>query len=215
MESTAQSPAPTPREPASPTPLEREGDAPSAFSLAAGTYITQSFEPTTTFTLDRAGWLLLQDEPDIFLLGYQPDAEIAFLAPSKIYDPRTGQLERTPDDIGSWIAQHSALRTEEAAAMRVGDTEAMAIEARVASSPPGHPCPRAGGFGSERSRCVAITPLGGDPEQPYVVFAGDRLRFLVTQAEGKTLVITIAAPAGLQFDDFVEAGPMLETVRFS
>jgi hypothetical protein len=214
-QSTGPKPTPTTEHAASPTPLERQGDAPSAFSLTAGTYISQEFQPTLSFTIDRV-WDLLHDEPDTLVLGYAPDAEIAFLSPAKVYDGRTGRLQGRPDDFAAWLEGHPSLEAIEKGTLEVGDVEATAIDSRVIGSPPGHPCPREGGFGGERSRCVAIAPISGDAKQPYAVFAGDRLRFVVVEAEGSSILITLAAPPGLQFDEFVEvAEAMLKTVQFS
>jgi hypothetical protein len=175
----------------------------SAVNYHAGTYVTKSFQPAFSATIDTdLGLLYGGDEPRFVFMGQDKNApvnadeewDVMYL--DRVLDP-VGQrtIEPLDGDPLNWFEQHPRLEAVSGSAM---DLEVDGHPARQLDLMPADSVPC--GSYHQNLQCVLIG-YGPPDDEPFVVFAGSRFRVVVVDFNGTPILFTYQAADGARFAD--------------
>jgi hypothetical protein len=174
-----------------------------AVTYPAGTYVTRSFKPAFTATIDTDLGLLYGGDNERFVFMGQDknaptnaDMEWDAMYLDRVLDP-VGQ--RTIDDLDGdpldWFEQHPRFDVVPGSAM---DLEVDGHPARQLDLLPADPVPC--GSYHQNLQCVLIG-YGPPDDEPFVVFEGSRFRVVVVDVDGNPLLFTYQAADDARFAD--------------
>ncbi len=183
-------------------------------TLPAGKYVSDEFKPAVSFTLDK-GWQYPKEAFDLLSLeapeGFS-DSFLNFLEVRRVYkvvSSYEAKGQPAPKDLVAWLRNHPRLDTESPKPASVGGVKGVQLDA-VASRVPqeflGTYCDEV---------CLPLFQPTSDPSSSFSMYEGDKVRFIVLEdLAGKTVVITILAPA-VEFEEFLpKAQKVLDTVEW-
>lgn len=171
--------------------------------LAPGRYRTATLQPPVALTLEN-GWALAEPEAaDVLFLKRteqdQPGAELTVLSLQRVFlRDRTyqsavdfvaaGAAEPAPADLLDWLQRHPKLRVSKPAESRIGAVEAVRVDIEAVSPYPSEVCV---------GPCVALFQLDAEPGKYRLVKLdqGETMRLYIAHASGKTVVVSVVAPA--------------------
>jgi hypothetical protein len=189
-------------------------------SLQPGTYATDQFEPSLTYTVP-AGWNDISDSPGQFLLR-RPDTPDAIVIGvyQRVRAPRPCRVE--PDlgvgasvqEMTTWLTSHPGLVTSDPVPVTVGGLSGERIDVSLAPSWTGT-CPW---FGNDPivPIMVGLTPT----DLHHTIFEGLQERLYLLSYRGAVLAIEIGPEGNVPHDfpklnDYVdEITPIVESIRF-
>ena len=179
--------------------------------LPAGSYVTEEFRPTMSFSLSK-GWTRggteLRDALD--MRDIENDAFwLVFTTPEEVYVPNgSGGLKivPAPEDIAAWLQENPYLKTEKPKPTSVGGEKGVQFDAIVSSVPKApvcYGCPDLGLFHESAGATAGVQK-------------GEKLRFVVLKdVKGKTVTIMVESSA-LGFDEFLpKAQKVVESVKWT
>ena len=185
------------------------GTLPERGPVPPGEYRTEVFEPTVSFGVGE-GWVIPGPEvPDSVALYAQDEAALGFSNVQNVFDPSKlpeEVLVPAPDDMVAWIREHPYLDASEPAPARVGGVSGTQLDAVVSPAPRDYPqeCP---------APCVPGWDLSEGPEA-YDFLSGYKVRLIVLDVEGQTVIVDIEAPEET-FEEFLpKAQEVLDTVKW-
>ena len=133
--------ASSPSERAVPSPLStalEDGAPPLRTPLAAGTYLADRFGVPMTFTVDDAGWEVIELTDQLVAIGIDRPGgllgEVDFIVIRGVYDPVTSELVDAPADFGEWVASHPDVEVLSDEPVSIGGHSGRRIEAQAAET---------------------------------------------------------------------------------
>ena len=179
--------APPPEEP-KPRPLPEDTQ-----TLSPGTYRSEEFEPSFSFTIGE-GWTNLPPETsDNLALTWGRTWLLRFFKPQVVYEPneRYGVVD-APKDLIGWLRRHPYVRASTPEPVTVGGVEGERINVTVVGDLPED---HVGACGPD---CVDLFRLSDG--SALGLARGDKARGTVLEdVEGETLIIGFVGPAD-EFD---------------
>jgi hypothetical protein len=122
-----------------------DSNPPEQVDLAPGTYVTDEFEPSFTFSIGE-GWADTGNEQsDIFGISMSdiPDS-LAFVNAKAVYDVPSEKAIATPNDLTAWFQRHPYLETSDPTSVSVGGVSGKRFEVVLSEVPPDRVLNRAG-----------------------------------------------------------------------
>jgi eukaryotic-like serine/threonine-protein kinase len=218
--------------------VARSGDRPDAASpaiagpaqpfpaaagpLAAGRYRTKALQPPVELTIDN-GWTLAEaDAPDVLFLKRagqdQADAELTVLSVQRVFlRERThrnaadylapGAAEPTPPDLLDWLQRHPRLRVSKPTDTRIGAVQAVRVDIEAASPYPSEVCV---------GPCVVLFQLDAEQGRYRLVKLdqGKTMRLSIARVNGRTVVVSVVAPADAMGAASAAAESVVKTMTF-
>ncbi len=182
-------------------------------TLPAGNYVSEEFEPAVSFRLDK-GWQYPVETSDMIdLLAPEsfPNAFLTFWTVHKVLkvvSSYEAKAQPAPKDLIAWLQNNSNLDTETPEPVTVGGVKGEQFDAVASRIPRDYitNCDKA---------CLPLFEDSTDSSHTLSLYEGDKARFLVLDdVEGKTVAITILAPA-VDFEEFLpKAQKVLDTVEW-
>jgi hypothetical protein len=178
--------------------------------LSPGTYRSEEFEPSFSFTVGE-GWT---NEPleasDELLITRGESAGLGFARLQNVYKPTTTgtpNLVDAPEDLVRWNRHHPYLRTSKPEPVTVGGVEGVRFDEVVAEDLPKDHYSVCG------SDCVDISRLSSG--SLLFIWEGDKVRVIILEdVKGETVTIGAGSPAS-EFDEFApEAQKVLDSVEW-
>jgi hypothetical protein len=202
-----------------------------AHRIPAGKYVTDEFRPAMSFRLGD-DWRTGPDPNDsyghhletshnIFLSSFSESGTsyLEFLVVPKVYKVVSSygaMAEPAPTDMVSWLQDNSNLDIEKPKQVSVGGMKGKQFDAVASHIPQEYVN---GGYHafSQDEPCLPlfqVLPAYGD-ESTYSLFKDYKVHFIVLDdVKGKTVTISVLAPAG-KFDEFLaKAQKALDTVQW-
>jgi hypothetical protein len=206
---------------------EMDPSQPTSEALPPGTYETQEFDPTLSFTAaEGTRWrLAVPDAPDILELTRAESLEevypaITFLSAQgqEVYAPdgqeriTLGPEDRTssaPDDMVAWLRNHPLLETSEPVPVTVGGQEGVLLDISVSPGLEDYPTESCG----PDDPCVFL--MTTSDESGFALWADQTNRLIVLEdVEGETVILAASGPKG-GFANFApKVERLLSTVQF-
>jgi hypothetical protein len=178
--------------------------------IEPGRYQTTEFEPALSFEV-REGWTVhIPEEPTVFTITQRAFNELTFASPQKVFDPNDpDELVPAPQDTANWVSwlrQHPYLKTSpKLEPASIGGVEGERLEATV-SAPLGYDNKACGSH-------VPIHPVRSGNDECFT--RPERVRIIVSQVEGKAVLVIISAVEGDLFEGFLpKAQEVLDTVEW-
>ena len=177
-------------------------------TLSPGTYRSEEFEPSLTFTVGQGWSNLIWETSDHLALAWRDTRELHFVAAWEVYEPaKTGvpDVVEAPEDLVSWFREHPYLRTTEPKPVTVGGVEGSRFDVVVGEVPERY-------YGACGSDCVDIFRVENSTLGHW---KGGKARAIVLEGvEGETVTIGVVSPVG-EFDEFApEAQKVIDTVEW-
>jgi DNA-binding SARP family transcriptional activator len=229
---TPSAPSPLPSLAPSPIPLvvaPDPGDGswkPTA--VGPGTYMWQDFRPVTTLTFASANWHAFGDSPDGAQVAYfgpgtvgvdPPVGEISFIRAQLVLDKPCYVNEVTrflgdhPQDFIAWVAAHPFLTAGEVQPRNVAGYPGLTVDVAVTRVKTAEDCPEPEDSIPSLMKRIPLLPAAGPG---FVLFKGDRGRFIAFDIGGGPPVLVMVRAPAAQFEAFSSlAEPVIESLSIA
>jgi hypothetical protein len=179
-------------------------------SIEPGRYHTTEFEPALSFEVGEGWTVHIPEEPTVFTITQRQFNELTFASPEKVFDPNDpDELVPAPQDLANWISwfrQHPCLRTSpKLESVSIGGVEGKQFETSI-SAPLDYSNESCGSH-------VPIYPVRSGNDECFT--GPERVRIIVSEVEGKAVLVIISAAEGDLFEEFLpKAQEVLDTVEW-
>lgn len=180
--------------------------------LAAGSYLTSSFDPPIGYTVPD-GWVNLEDLPGNFLLQMTDDVRYLGIyqnvrAPAECAEAWAAGVGGTVDDLAGWYTSHPGLTTTEPEDVKVGGLSGVFLD--ISLDPSWDvTCPY-----SEGQPVVPFIIGNGISGLHHVILPGSEERIYLLEWNGGNVAIEVG-PEGESLDEYlIEVLPIIESLSF-